>query len=295
MGFFVFHLIVYTAVNALFVAIWLLTRGSTDVLADIIRSPSEANALGFWPVWPILGWGTAVVIHAGGTLVRIVTAPGRRRRRRRAQRHLERMAPIMIGEPAAAKRPAQTRGAAGRQRRWVAVLFTDIAGSTEHNQRLGDEEWSAVLTRHRAAVRQAVMERQGIEVGTQGDGCLARFESPVEAVLCAIDIQRAHRESPVDVAIAGLALRIGVHAGEVVEDDGDLIGQVVNLASRVTDAAEPGEILVTEPVADHLAVPLDLDDRGLVELKGVSRPRHLLAVRWESGASAGEASGSVLA
>jgi class 3 adenylate cyclase len=85
-----------------------------------------------------------------------------------------------------------------------------------------------------------------------------------------------------DVAAAGLGLRlrIGVHAGEAVHDDGDLIGRVVNLAARVTGEAEPGEILVTEPVADYVGGHLHLQDRGLRELRGVPQPRHLLAVDW---------------
>jgi len=65
-----------------------------------------------------------------------------------------------------------------------------------------------------------------------------------------------------------------------VADDGDLIGRVVNLAARVTGEAEPGEILVTEPVADYVGGELRLRDRGLRELRGVAQPRHVLAVVW---------------
>jgi class 3 adenylate cyclase len=127
-------------------------------------------------------------------------------------------------------------------------------------------------------VRAAFATRGGEEVGTQGDGFLAQFPSPADAVLCAVDIQREVR----DVAAAGLGLRlrIGVHAGEAVHDDGDLIGRVVNLAARVTGEAEPGEILVTEPVADYVGGRLHLEDRGLRDLRGVPQPRHLLAVDW---------------
>jgi class 3 adenylate cyclase len=60
---------------------------------------------------------------------------------------------------------------------------------------------------------------------------------------------------------------------------------VINLASRVTDEATPGEILVTEPVADQLVGKLELEDRGLRELKGLSQPRHLLAVKWTEESS----------
>jgi class 3 adenylate cyclase len=163
-------------------------------------------------------------------------------------------------------------------------MFSDIAGSTRLNEELGDEEWHRVLRRVRTIVRSALRARGGDEVGTQGDGTLARFGSPADAVLCAVDIQenlkaaRATGSTIPDV-------RIGVHAGEAVEDEGDLVGRVINLASRVTDEAEPGEILVTEPVADQLVGRLELEDKGLRPLKGLAQPRHLLAVRWSAQAN----------
>ena len=69
-----------------------------------------------------------------------------------------------------------------------------------------------------------------------------------------------------------------------MEDDGDLVGRVVNVAARVTAETNPGEILVTEPVADYLGGQLRFEDRGLRELRGLTQPRHLLAVRWDEDA-----------
>jgi class 3 adenylate cyclase len=74
-------------------------------------------------------------------------------------------------------------------------------------------------------------------------------------------------------------VRIGIHAGQAMGRDGDVIGQMVNVAARVADAAGPGEVLVTEPVADHTGGGVRFDDRGLQELKGVPEPRHVLALR----------------
>jgi class 3 adenylate cyclase len=168
------------------------------------------------------------------------------------------------------------------QRRWVTVMFTDIADSTSHNERLGDDEWRRILLDMRTLVRNAIADRNGSEVGTAGDGLLARFGSPADAVLCGVDIQgelNSARESSEFVP----EVRIGIHAGEAVEEEGDLVGRVINLASRVTDEASPGEILVTEPVADQLVGKLELEDKGLRELKGLSQPRHLLAVKWSEG------------
>jgi adenylate cyclase len=172
-------------------------------------------------------------------------------------------------------------------KRWVAVMFSDIVESTRIAEEVGDEEWTGVVGRYREFVRAAFASRGGEEVGTQGDGFLAQFPSPADAVLCAIDIQRDVEE--VAAAGLGLQLRIGVHAGEAVHDDGDLIGRVVNLAARVTGEAEPGEIPVTEPVADYVGGRLQLQDRGLRDLRGVPQPRHLLAVVWSDSEDAGAA------
>ena len=119
-----------------------------------------------------------------------------------------------------------------------------------------------------------------MEVGTQGDGFLVRFDTPDAAVSCAVDVQRQMAGGRAGGAFVP-ELRVGIHAGEVVTDDNDLIGRVINLAARVTEAAEPGEILLTEPVADHLTPGIALADRGLKPLKGFAQPRHLLAVAWE--------------
>jgi class 3 adenylate cyclase len=181
--------------------------------------------------------------------------------------------------------PAESRAAAGG-RRWVAVMFTDIVGSTDLTETLGDETWMKLLGEHRSMVRACLVEHRGTEVGTQGDGFLVRFDTPGDAVACATRIQHTLAEGRRTGTFA-VHVRIGIHAGEAVEGDGDLIGRVINLASRVTAAAEPGEILVTEPVADHLPPGIVLLDRGLKPLKGIAQPRHLLAVAWGEQDEAG--------
>jgi class 3 adenylate cyclase len=163
-------------------------------------------------------------------------------------------------------------------------MFTDIVGSTDLAERLGDGAWHSMLAEHRALVRACIGEHAGTEIGTQGDGFLVRFTTSDAAVSCAIDIQRqmaTHRESGELVP----DLRVGIHTGEAVSDDNDLVGKVINLASRVTSAAAPNEIVVTEPVADHASPGLVLVDRGLVTLKGIAQPRHLLAVDWHDDAN----------
>lgn len=303
------HIVIYAAVNAFLVAVWVLAAGgSMERLQKVSEQPTEAWTLGFWPVWPILVWGVAVICHAAIAIPEALFGRRARSRRRRIAKEAAGGATQIAKEVVAAIDNAHERrmrrearrearhgvrlpqhggqakpGAKAPERKWVTVMFCDIADSTSHNERLGDDEWHRVLAHIRGIVRSALTQRGGAEVGTQGDGMLSRFDSPADAVLCGIDVQtelgqaREHSDFVPEV-------RIGVHAGEAVEDDGDLIGRVINLASRVTDEAKPGEILITEPVADQLVGKLELEDKGLRTLKGLQQPRHLLAVKWTGSA-----------
>ncbi|HEV8207120.1 MAG TPA: adenylate/guanylate cyclase domain-containing protein [Acidimicrobiia bacterium] len=287
---FVVHLFISVAVCGFVVAAWALTSGSFAELSDIAGNPTLSRKLGFWPIWVILAAGAALLVDLGFVVAGVFGDRGRKKRRqreRRRQRQIERTkrAGTQVGDALAevlrslaARQRERKQPAPGPVKRWVAVMFSDIVDSTRLAEEVGDDEWTDVVSRYREFVRAAFATRGGEEVGTQGDGFLAQFPSPADAVLCAVDIQRDVR----DVAAAGLGLRlrIGVHAGEAVHDDGDLIGRVVNLAARVTGEAEPGEILVTEPVADYVGGRLHLEDRGLRDLRGVPQARHLLAVDW---------------
>ncbi len=208
--------------------------------------------------------------------------------------------PTKADPPSTAPSASPAAPARTPSRTWVAVLFTDIVDSTPLNQRVGDESWARLLAAHRAMVRAAVADHGGTEVGTQGDGFLVRFATPDQAAACALDLQRRleveRRDHPAaepgadraadrrgDAAgTPAIHVRMGLHAGEAMDDDDDLIGRVVNLAARVTAAAEPDEILVTELFADHLSPGHPLVDRGLRTLKGFDQPRHLLALAWQS-------------
>lgn len=287
------HLTWYAAMNGFLIALWTLTAGSLEGLQRVATDPSSAIEVGFWPIWPILMWGTLVLIHAGTTVSNLLFGSRAVRRRRRIAREAAETGKEIAREVGGAldkahERRSRRRGRSGDvqvapvaapERRWVTVLFCDISDSTAHNEQLGDEEWHKVLSAVRGTVRRALAEREGKEVGTSGDGMLARFTGPADAVLCAIDIQSELTDARSREAFVP-EVRIGIHAGEVVEEEGDLVGRVINLASRVTDEAEPGQIWVTEPVADQLVGKLELEDRGLRELKGMTQPRHLLSVKW---------------
>jgi class 3 adenylate cyclase len=275
------------------VAVWLLTAGSVDQLTKVAKDPTLWQTYEFWPVSVILACATVLVVHLGVVLA-VGLFGGRARRRRRAFAREARRAAHEMHKQAHAAKAARREDRAGRattsprstgpERKWVTVMFTDIANSTGLTEDLGDDEWSRILSGHRELVRNLFVAHSGEVVGTQGDGCLGRFPTPAEAVLCAVEVQREIAQTREDTHFP-MQVRIGIHAGEAVEDDGDLVGRVVNVAARVTAETLPGEILVTEPVADYLGGQLRFEDRGLKELRGLAQPRHVLAVRWEDDVS----------
>lgn len=261
------HVTVYLATCVVAVFAWLMTTGSVSELDGYAQDPVDALTPDFWPVAIIVVWGMVVLVHTAAVLSRQASPRHRARARQRRERRRTR---LDVDEPTAD----------GPTRRQTSVMFTDIAGSTPLAEALGDDQWAAVLVEHRSLVRARLAGHRGTEVGTQGDGFLVSFDDPDDAVRCAVDLQR-HLGSLRSDDTTVPRLRVGIHAGEAVADDDDLIGRVVNLASRVVDQAGPDEVLVTEPVADHLRTPVVLHDRGLQELKGITGPRHLLAVAWE--------------
>jgi class 3 adenylate cyclase len=284
--FFVVDLFAGAAACGLCTAIWLLTGGGTTTqLSRIANDPTLATKYGFWPVWVYVSWGAVLVVHLGVVLGVLLFGSRRRRHRKELAMKAAQAAAELAKRTAAAISEANTRHhaapspPAGPTRRWVTVMFTDLANSTRLNELLGDDEWTRVLGHHREFVRAKLDAFDGEVVGTQGDGFLARFPAPARAVDCAVGIQR-ELHTVAHEAEVPLEVRIGIHAGDAVEDDGDLVGRVVNVASRVTGQAAPGEILVTEPVADNVDGDVRFDDRGLVDLRGVARARHLLAVEW---------------
>jgi len=131
------------------------------------------------------------------------------------------------------------------------ILFTDLVGFTALTQSLGDARSLQLLRRHNVIVRRALAEHGGREVKHTGDGIMAAFQSSAAALSCAVDIQRAFASAAMDQR---LRVRIGVHAGTAIVEDGDYHGVAVLLAARLTEAAGPGSILTSEAVralAEH--------------------------------------------
>jgi len=153
------------------------------------------------------------------------------------------------------------------------VMFTDMVGSTEMTSRHGDDVALAMLRVHDRIVRAALAEYDGREVKHTGDGIMAAFMSAACAVRAACHMQAALREHneagpqyPVDI-------RIGISAGEPVEDHNDLFGSTVQLAARLCAQAEPGQILVSDVITGLcIGKGLKFVDAGRCELKGFDRP-----------------------
>jgi class 3 adenylate cyclase/mannose-6-phosphate isomerase-like protein (cupin superfamily) len=154
----------------------------------------------------------------------------------------------------------------------TTLLFTDIVGSTAIAERLGDAAWRELLARHNRMVRLELDRYRGREVSTTGDGFLATFDSAARAVRCAASISQAVRRLE-------LALRAGVHTGEVEYVAGNVRGVSVHAAARIAQLAEPGEVLVSGTTRELLSGSgLTFTDRGTHELKGLSGPRQVYAL-----------------
>lgn len=161
----------------------------------------------------------------------------------------------------------------------VVIAFSDIEGSTELNETLGDREWVKVLERHSKLIHKLVDDHGGHVVKNQGDGFMIAFGDAVQAVLCSIGVQRAlDGESERRQAIR---VRIGIHMGRSVRRGDDLFGRNVAMAARVADEAGGGEILITEPVRDAVEGRPDiaLDPPREVDLKGLRGSHDVFPVR----------------
>jgi class 3 adenylate cyclase len=154
----------------------------------------------------------------------------------------------------------------------TTVLFTDIVDSTRVAAALGDRTWRRQLEAHDRLVRRELVRFGGREVNTTGDGFVAAFDSPTQAVLAAAAISRAAAEAGIDV-------RAGLHTGECERRGDDLAGIAVHLASRVAATAGPREVLVSRTVRDLVGgSELSFEDRGEHELKGVPENWRLFAL-----------------
>jgi class 3 adenylate cyclase len=156
-----------------------------------------------------------------------------------------------------------TTGGPTGERVLATVLFSDIVGSTSHATALGDRRWREVLDDHDRAVTRQVQRFSGTRVKNLGDGVLATFDGPTQAIRCGAAMRDAARQ-------LGLEIRVGVHTGEVERRGDDIGGIAVHIASRVQAEAEPGSVLVSRVVTELVGGSgLTFKPKGEFELKGV--------------------------
>jgi class 3 adenylate cyclase len=162
----------------------------------------------------------------------------------------------------------------------VTIMFSDIEGSTEKTDRLGDKTWMEVLREHNTIVRDQIRAFGGYEVKSEGDGFMVAFQSAGTALRCAAAIQKAlalRNES----AAEQILVRIGLHAGEVIKEGEDFFGRNVIMAARVASQAHGGEILASS-VLKALVEGSDISwgEKRAVQLKGLPGDHEIWPEQW---------------
>jgi TolB-like protein len=174
------------------------------------------------------------------------------------------------------------------ERRLAAILATDVAG---YSRLMGaDEEGTlARLKAHRSAlVDPKVNEHHGRIVKTTGDGLLVEFASVVDAVRCALEVQRGMVERNIDIPQEKrIEFRIGINVGDIISDGSDIFGDGVNVAARLEGLAEPGGIFVSSRVQEDVQGRIDVtfEDAGEQRLKNIARSVRVYRVRMNEAAA----------
>jgi class 3 adenylate cyclase/DNA-binding CsgD family transcriptional regulator len=170
----------------------------------------------------------------------------------------------------------------------VALLFTDLVGSTELPDRLGDDAGEELRRTHFSLLREAVTTSGGEEVKNLEDGLMVAFPSAVQAAACAVAMQRNVAEHNRSGAAPVLRVRIGLHAGEPFREEGDFFGTAVAVAKRLCDQAKGGQILASELVARLVGSRggFRLRPADRLSVKGLANPLPAVAIDWEPQATA---------
>jgi class 3 adenylate cyclase len=173
--------------------------------------------------------------------------------------------------------PWQLRSRTQTQRVQRTFMFTDIVGSTNLLEAMGDEAWQSLLDWHDRLLRSMFSENRGEEITAIGDGFFVAFESPDDALACAVAIQRGlaeHRKT------AGFApqVRIGVHASDATRVGRNFTGKGVHEAARIGALAEGSEILASVDTATGGRYPMS--ESKAVTVKGIADPIDVVTVDW---------------
>jgi adenylate cyclase len=164
----------------------------------------------------------------------------------------------------------------------LAILFADVSGSTALYETLGDRRARKAVEALLEEMRAATRAHGGRVVKTLGDEIMAVFATPESGTRAAIEIQeRVGAMKPAEGMRVGV--RIGLHSGEVLEEDGDVFGDAVNTAARMAGVAKSGQIVTTASTAENLPVPLHerIRDLELVSVKGKQSEIRVCEVLWQ--------------
>jgi class 3 adenylate cyclase len=164
----------------------------------------------------------------------------------------------------------------------VTILFCDMVDYAGMTERLGDQASRALLHDHHRIVREAVGRHGGREIKVQGDGFMLAFGGAARALRCAIDIQRGFGDYVPEPGGERITVHIGIHTGDAFDEGDDYLGLTVIVASRLADAARPGEILVSS-VSEQLvqgSAEFTFDGHRDTALKGMSRAQPSASLLW---------------
>ncbi len=173
-------------------------------------------------------------------------------------------------------------------RRLAAIVSFDVAGYSRLMGRDDSDTLARLKAHRRQLIDPKIAEHDGRIVKSTGDGLLLEFSSVVDAVRCAVEIQRGMSEHNVDVpADQRIELRIGINVGDIIIDGDDIHGDGVNVAARLQALAEPGGICVSKVVRDQVLDKLSFtfEDLGAQQVKNISRPVEVYRVELENGSS----------
>src|SRR5215204_2120073 len=169
------------------------------------------------------------------------------------------------------------------ERKLAAIFAADVAG---YSRLMGQDEVGTLrrLAAHREIMDRLIATHRGRIANTAGDSVLAEFPSAVDAVKCAVEVQQAiGRLDESDPEDQQLRFRIGVHVGDVVVQGSDLLGDAINIASRLQSLADPGAVCLSGPTHEYVrrSLPLSFDDLGLQNVRNIDEPIRVYAIRWE--------------
>ena len=164
----------------------------------------------------------------------------------------------------------------------VTILFCDMVDYAGMTERLGDQASRQVLREHHRMVRDAIARHGGREISVQGDGFMVAFGGVARALRCAVDIQRAVLAHVPDAEGETIAVHIGVHTGDAVDEGDDYLGHTVIVASRLADAAGAGDILVSS-LSEQLVQgsgEFTFNRQRATRLKGMEREQLAATLVW---------------